>query len=357
MDIPDLPPDVPDLLPLPLPDGHNTNNNAIPFLVCQYIIKGVQDLPHELRSHVTMFYEELITLMEGASESWRLITKEKYTTILTAMIRLHNGEPIKLLRSINPQIYKWCKNYTLVASGETFILVAHPDDVIGVAVVDKTVDMDTVKMIIYFEAAYNKIKRAQGQDHTKGRTLYACLGEQFENIGCELCKMFTDMCPICITRLKRNRPLAGIKPIITNGFGTQGQVDLINFQRMPNSNFCFLMNYIDHDVEFLLRIPLTHKRASFIAVALLEIFTVIGPPMILQSVYGNEFNTAAMTRKQVGDFCGKLVGLTDLELSEVIIEVRQLWPGCWMVRGSPRYTSSNGGVERVNRTMQEKLGA
>ncbi len=84
-------------------------------------------------------------------------------------------------------------------SGETFILVARPDDVIGVAVVDRTVDMDTVMRIIYFEAAYTKIKRAHGQDHTKGRTSYARLGEQFKNIGRELCKMFTDMCPICIT--------------------------------------------------------------------------------------------------------------------------------------------------------------
>jgi hypothetical protein len=80
--------------PPPLPDEHNANNDAILFLVCQYIIEGVQDLPQELRSHVTMFYKELITLVEGASESWQLITKEKYTTILTAMIRLHNREPI-----------------------------------------------------------------------------------------------------------------------------------------------------------------------------------------------------------------------------------------------------------------------
>ncbi len=65
-----------------------------------------------VRSHVTMFYEELITLMEGVSESWQLITKEKYTTILTAMIHLHNGEPIKLLRSIYPQI--WCKTMPLL---------------------------------------------------------------------------------------------------------------------------------------------------------------------------------------------------------------------------------------------------
>jgi hypothetical protein len=64
-----------------------------------------------------------------------------------------------------------------------------------------------------------------------------------------------------------------------------------------------------------------------------------------------------MTRKQVNEFCGKLVQLTDLELSEIITEVRQLWPECQMVRGSPRHSPSNGGVEQVNRTMQEKLGA
>jgi hypothetical protein len=77
--------------------------------------------------------------------------------------------------------------------------------------------------------------------------------------------------------------------------------------------------------------------------------------MILQSDNGNEFNTAAMTGKQVGEFCSKLVGLTNLQLSEVITEVRQLWPKCRMVRGSPRHSPSNGGVEQVNRTIQEKL--
>jgi hypothetical protein len=116
------------------------------------------------------------------------------------------------------------------------------------------------------------------------------------------------------------------------------------------------MNYIDHGVKFLFSVPLTHKHASCIAIALLEIFTVIGPPMILQLDNGNEFNTAAMTRKQVGEYCGKLVGLTDLELLEVITEVRQLWPKCWIVCRSPHHSLPNGGFEQVNRTMQEKLG-
>ena len=53
---------------------------------------------------------------------------------------------------------------------------------------------------------------------------------------------------------------------------------------------------------------------------------------------------------------GEAVGLSDEDLAEVIMEIRKLWPECRMVRGSPRHSQSNGGVERVNRTVQYKLG-
>jgi hypothetical protein len=76
---------------------------------------------------------------------------------------------------------------------------------------------------------------------------------------------------------------------------------------MPDGDFCFSLNYIDHGVKFLFSMPLTRKHASCIAVALLEIFTVVGPPMIRQLDNGNEFNTVAVTRKQVDEFHGKLV--------------------------------------------------
>ena len=46
--------------------------------------------------------------------------------VLTALIRIHDGEPVKLLRSIYPQIYKWYKKYALIASGDSFVIVAHP---------------------------------------------------------------------------------------------------------------------------------------------------------------------------------------------------------------------------------------
>jgi hypothetical protein len=144
-----------------------------------------------------VFYKELITLMEGALESWQLITKEIYMPLLTALICIRNKEPVKLLRSIYPQIYKWYKKYARIASGKSFVIVACPHDAYGYAGVDKNVDMETVKRLTYVEAAYSDIKRAHGQEHTMGCTLYAHLGKHFENIRCQPCKLFTNTCPIC----------------------------------------------------------------------------------------------------------------------------------------------------------------
>jgi hypothetical protein len=75
--------------------------------------------------------------------------------------------------------------------------------------------------------------------------------------------------------------------------------------------------------------------------------------MILQSDNGREFSGAAMTARE----CRHHVGLDPAFLGEVIAELKLLWPDCRMVRGSLRHSESKSGVERVNRTVQQKLGA
>ena len=41
----------------------------------------------------------------------------------------------------------------------------------------------------------------------------------------------------------------------------------------------------------------------------------------------------------------------------MILEIKNLWPEVKLVRGSARHSDSNGGVERVNQTVEKKLGA
>jgi hypothetical protein len=48
--------------------------------------------------------------------------------------------------------------------------------------------------------------------------------------------------------------------------------------------------------------------------------------------------------------------LEDKFIDLVIKELKNLWPKCQMVGGSPQHSESNGGVKRVNQMVQKKLG-
>jgi hypothetical protein len=237
-----------------------------------------------------------------------------------------------------------------------FLLVVRPMNVAGFEAFNKDVDHNNVHRMTYFEIAYCNIKDAHGPYHCKGNTLLGRVSKKIANIGHNVTKLFTQTCPVCIQREQRNKPVMGIKPIVTRGFGTCGQVDLIDFQSMPDGGFKYLLNYIDHGIKYLFSIPLQRKQGSCIAVALIKIITVIGPPMILQSDNGCEFNKAAMANAQNWEYCGVCMRLAENELIEIINEVKKIWPECRMVRGSPHHSPSNGGVEHVNCTIEEKLG-
>ena len=39
----------------------------------------------------------------------------------------------------------------------------------------------------------------------------------------------------------------------------------------------------------------------------------------------------------------------------MVNEIKKLWPGTLLVTGKPRHSESNGGIERRNRTVEEKI--
>lgn len=90
------------------------------------------------------------------------------------------------------------------------------------------------------------------------------------------------------------------------------------------------------------------RGVAAVAFALLDIFTLIGPPCILQSDNGAEFSNQA--------YKTKTVRLEEDFVKEVIDEIANVWPDVKMVHGRPRHSQSQGGIERLNRTCQDKLG-
>ena len=182
-------------------------------------------------------------------------------------------------------------------------------------------------------------------------------------------ELYVKCCPTCAKADVRKPATAGHRPILTKGFGARGQVDLIDMQSNPDHDYKFLLNYQDHGVKLYDCRPLRNKTARAIAAALIDIFTLLGPPAILQCDNGREFSGSA----------SKDTDLTEVEMLDIINEVKQIWPTCLMVNGRPRHSQSQGlragmrlslvccaraicnlfagGIERLNQTVEKKLAA
>lgn len=55
--------------------------------------------------------------------------------------------------------------------------------------------------------------------------------------------MFVKCCPVCAAAMPRAASPAGHTPIITAGFGSRGQFDLIDMQSCPDGDAVYLGNY------------------------------------------------------------------------------------------------------------------
>ena len=161
------------------------------------------------------------------------------------------------------------------------------------------------------------------------------LQKKYANIPTKAVELFKSLCLEC--QKKRKRPMTKgvvVRPILSKEFSSRGQVDLVDMQSMQSgSHKKWIMVYQDHLTKFCILRALTSKRAAEVAYHLLDIFLLIGAPVILQSDNGSEFT------------------------SNVIKELKEVWPNLKLVHGKPRHPQSQGSVERANGDIKDMLVA
>ena len=153
--------------------------------------------------------------------------------------------------------------------------------------------------------------------HAKTLHYKASLDVHEPSITCSMCARFVKLCPVCIRAQPRKAKAAGHQPIITHGFCSRGQGDLIGFQSLKDHEYAWLLVYQDHGTKFRMLIPFTSKRKD-VAMALLRIFTVLGAPAILQTDNGRECANVGKG--------GNYNAMDDDDQSDVIDEIYHLWP-------------------------------
>ena len=150
------------------------------------------------------------------------------------------------------------------------------------------------------------------------------------NISLKHVGLFISTCKICLKKRAPKSSLSSdaiITPIISSNFGERGQVDLIDMSSFKTTQHRYILNYQDHFTKFCVIRPLINKYVSSVVKELIDIFSIIGCPRILQSDNGLEFK------------------FDD--------ELKKIWPGLLIVHGRPRHPQSQGSVERANQDIEQ----
>ena len=190
-------------------------------------------------------------------------------------------------------------------------------------------------LLFTIEETFDIIKRAHISTGHGGRDrMVKSLFPKYANITTWAIETFKSFCLECQRKKKRLMATGVVvQPIITSEFNSRGHVDLIDMQSMEANKSKWILVYQDHLTKFCVLRALTSKCASEVAYQLVDIFLLIGAPMILQSDNGAEFT------------------------SSIIEELKIIWPDLKIIHGKPRHPQSQGSVERANRDIKDMLSA
>ena len=136
-------------------------------------------------------------------------------------------------------------------------------------------------------------------------------------------------------KLKQRKTInhgAVFHPIRSENFNSRMQIDLVDFQSLPDGDLKWVLNAQDHLTKFCHLRALRDKTALAVAKELYPIFCQFGCPVILHSGNGREFK------------------------NQVVQSLKVLWPDLQLIYGGPRKPSTQGSVERANGDFQSMLG-
>jgi len=242
-----------------------------------------------------------------------LITFGMYKNIMFALKHTKGGKST----GIDPKFHFWCKKYfklSYVAGIE--ILCSKKDD-------RRVVTIET-----YYSVLLDSHLNTGHDGHDKMRFE---LNQHYCWLPSTVIDIFLECCSSCCVRKSVKKAIVPTA-IISVGFLTRLQIDLIDFRSRPDNQYKWILHCQCHYSKFSWEFALESKEAGPVSAYLLELFHSFGPCKILQSDNGREFTAT------------------------VIKNLRNIWPGLIIINGRPRHPQTQGLMEKVNATLCQILG-
>ena len=195
----------------------------------------------------------------------------------------------------NKVAYKWVKRYDLKVVQSSQILIYKQAE-------GSPLDLcqQVVKYSNMFDAIHEIHELQSGNDRPKAKTLYKRICAKYgKSIPRWVCEIFPKYCPVCIRGKTRKTTKAGHQPLLAQGMNVRAQIDLIDYQSMPDGLFQYVLVYQDHGIKFCQLRSLRNFTHNAVAVELINIFCIFGTPSILQADNWKEFSHGAGKSRQV----------------------------------------------------------
>lgn len=226
------------------------------------------------------FSDTLNTLLQEKSNNSGILTKEKYFAIIEDVKQAKSKQKKK---SID---YRRIKKYDVIEVHGKEKLIA-----------PVTGDNSVILYYVHAEELFDLLHDTHLKIGHGGRTrMEKEIQAKYKNVTKEAISLYLRLCKPCQTKLSNPKKGLVSKPMIFKELNSRCQADLIGMQSNPDGDYKFILNYQDHLTKFILLRPLKSKRAEEVAYQLLDIFTIIGAPSVLQSDNGKEFSNQIVNK-------------------------------------------------------------
>ncbi|XP_048655889.1 SCAN domain-containing protein 3 isoform X2 [Marmota marmota marmota] len=251
------------------------------------------------------FFRNLAMLLENKSNNTKIFSKAKYCQL------------IREVKEAKAKAKKESVDYRRLARFD--VILVHGKEKLIEAINGET---DKIRYYLHSEDLFDILHDTHLSIGHGGRTrMEKELQAKYKNITKEVIMLYLTLCKPC---QQKNSKLKKVLTSKIKEVNSRCQVDLIDMQLNPDGEYKFIMYYQDLHTKLSFLRSLKSKRPEEVAHALLDIFTIIGAPSVLQSNNGREFS------------------------SQIVSELSNICPELKIVHGKAQACQSQSSIEQTN---------
>ncbi|XP_012382176.2 KRAB-A domain-containing protein 2 [Dasypus novemcinctus] len=280
-------------------------------------IPNTSEIEMEIRDMREKFLICVTKLVESKSYNSKVFSKEKYF------------QTIKEVKEAKEKGKKSSRDYRRAAKY----------DVISVQGTEKLIETthrerDRVRYYVHKEELFDILHDTHLKIGHGGRTrMLKELQGKYGNVTKEVIVLYLTLCKQC--HQKNPVPKRGLtpKPGTFKDLDSRCQVEVLDMQSNADGEFKFILYYQDHLTKFIILRPLKAKQAHEVVSILLDIFTILGTPSVLESDSGVEFT------------------------NQVVDELNEVWPDLKIVSGKYHSGQGQDSLERASQEVKNMISA